>query len=174
MWGVCVCDVVLESLFRWRMKPLTDPPSRCAFFKFIYFFLALWSRPPFFFFLHLCWSSVRGAVSAELETWLKTFKANLTTTALRPSTPDFPTRTRPGTAGPTTWVRLPDKVKPSPHVSQPSKWNWNTQSPPVFCSIMKVFIAVCTWLLELFLPSPDPGEVWRPLNLGLDLDSWQC
>lgn len=44
--------------------------------------------------------------SPQTWRWLRTFRPNLRSIALPPSTPDSPTRTRPGTAGPTTWVSL--------------------------------------------------------------------
>lgn len=49
--------------------------------------------------------------SSQTWKWLRTLRRNLRIIALPPLTPGSPTRTRPGTAGPTTWVRLHVKVK---------------------------------------------------------------
>lgn len=122
--------------------------------------------------------SFHTAVTAELETWLKTLRTNLRIIALPPLTPDSPTRTRPGTAGPIIWVRPRVKVKElstyfSASEMKPKHYFSTKQEPEcLFYEILKVCrTAVCTWLLEL-LPSPNPVEVCRPLNLGPDLNSW--
>lgn len=149
----------------WSARSLARP---CAF-------LAQWNRPIVF---PSYLKSFHTAVTAELETWLKTLKTNLRIIALPPLTPDSPTRTRPGTAGPIIWVRLWVKVKElSTHFSASEmkpKHNFFTKQEPesLFYEILKdCCTAVCMWLLEL-LPSPNPVEVCRSLNLGLDLNPW--
>lgn len=119
-----------------------NPSSRCAFF------LAL----KFTNFFSISFSIHDGDVTAELKTWLKTLKPSLRIIALPPLTPDSPTRTRPGTAGPITWVRLRVKVTElsthSPPLEVKPKHEFMTKPHPegLSCETLRLLRLLCTIL----------------------------
>lgn len=81
---------------------LRDPPI----------LVTMWQEKLFFFFPPFAPYSIHWWYSLDSGwKWLRTFRLNSRNTALLPLMPDSRTRIRPGTAGPTTWVRLHGKVK---------------------------------------------------------------
>lgn len=165
--GECVWHIPRIPLQVTHEAP-RNPSSRCAFFS---------SEVDQFFF-STSFSIHDGAVTAELKTWLKTLKPSLRIIALPPLTPDSPTRTRPGTAGPITWVRLrvkvtelsthsaPVEVKPKHEFMtkpQPEEFSCETLRPlRLLCTILHCCLLVTLGGIALSKPSWDllTLELW--------------
>lgn len=150
-WGECVCDIFLKSYFRWRMKPLINPPSRCAF-------LALWSRPIFFPSVLIIgsWRCHRRA-----ENMAEDIKSKLDNYRTAPFDARFPNQNqtrncwsnylgKAASQGQTsfrTFLSVQNERKTSSHVQSRARW---------FAVPWTIERLLYCWLLELLLPSPDP------------------